>query len=309
MMIDLNALPLPQLAKSLLATADVDQLLDIALHEDLAEAGDITSASIIDPDVAATGRIVARQSGIVAGLAVAMRLLDRVNSAPMMKCLVEDGEACEPEQAVAVLEGSLMQMLAFERPILNILGRLSGIATLTRQYVQSVAGKSTVICDTRKTIPGNRALEKYAVRCGGGTLHRIGLNDAALYKDNHLAHIPLAQLASALAVAAQRVRSEHDVRFVEVEVDSLEQLEQVLQIKPGLIDVVLLDNMSPRKMTKAVKMREAAGSSVLFEASGGVNLDSINAIASSGVERIAVGALTHSAIWLDFGLDMEPSLV
>jgi nicotinate-nucleotide pyrophosphorylase (carboxylating) len=203
------------------------------------------------------------------------------------------------------VSGSLRHMLAIERTLLNIVGRLSGIATLTRQYVESITGTKAVICDTRKTTPGMRNLEKYAVRCGGGTLHRIGLYDAALYKDNHLALIPAAQLAETVAVAAKQARTRNDVRFVEVEVDSLKQFHELLRIEPGVIDIVLLDNMSPSNMREAVKIRDTANPALQLEASGGVNLETVRAIAESGVDRISVGALTHSVTCLDVGLDVR----
>jgi nicotinate-nucleotide pyrophosphorylase (carboxylating) len=304
-MIDLNSLALAQLADELLGGEEAARLMALASYEDAREIGDITTASIIEPGRMASGLLAARQAGVVAGLAVAVRYLRQAGLDAAMQPLTADGDLCAAGQPIARIECPLADMLLHERPVLNFLGRLSGIATLTRAYVDAVAGTKAVICDTRKTTPGMRIMEKYAVRCGGGTLHRIGLYDAALYKDNHIAHIPLGELAAALGDAARTVRKRHEVRFVEVEVDSLEQFEQVLRIERGLIDLVLLDNMDADQLARAVGMRDAAKSRIQLEASGGVDLAVVRGIAEAGVDRIAVGALTHGSTWLDIGLDIE----
>lgn len=304
-MVDLNALSLAQLAEQLLDSEEAARMMSLAAYEDAREIGDITTTSIINPQQAASGVLAARKSGVVAGLAVIERYLSQSSLTGALQPLMADGDDCTAGAAIARIECSLADMLLHERPALNFLGRLSGIASLTRAYVDAVAGTGAVICDTRKTTPGMRIMEKYAVRCGGGTLHRIGLYDAALFKDNHIAHIPPGDLAARLAIATRTVRQRHAVRFVEVEVDSLNQFEQVLSIDAGLIDMVLLDNMDTDQLRQAVTMRDAASSSIQLEASGGVDIGTVRSIAETGVDRIAVGGLTHASPWLDIGLDME----
>jgi nicotinate-nucleotide pyrophosphorylase (carboxylating) len=296
---------LEQLASQLLDNDDVATWLSLVLREDAQDIGDITTASIIEPERRAHGSLVSRSMGVVAGMAVVQRYLAHVGQADALKTLLHDGEKCTSGQAIARWTCPLAVMLQHERPVLNLLGRLSGIATLTSGYVAAASSTSAVICDTRKTTPGMRRMEKYAVRCGGGMLHRIGLYDAALYKDNHIAHIHPAELANTLSQAARRVRQAHEIRFVEVEVDSLSQLHEVLAIESGLIDIVLLDNMTIDQMREAVARRDAAKSSLILEASGGVTLDTVREIAGTGVDRIAVGGITHGAQWLDIGLDIE----
>jgi nicotinate-nucleotide pyrophosphorylase (carboxylating) len=301
-MLDMNTLPLPRLFAELTSDGCLDRLVDAALEEDLRDVGDVTSKSIIDPAMTADALVVARSGGIGAGLACGQRICSQH---VRFEIVVGDGHAFGPKATLARLSGPLRHILAVERTLLNIVGRLSGIATLTSRYVDAITGTNAVICDTRKTTPGMRNLEKYAVRCGGGTLHRIGLYDAALYKDNHLVLIPPEQLAETVKAAAIAARKHHDLRFIEVEVDSLGQLKQLLTIEPGVIDIVLLDNMAPSAMREAVRLRDAANTSLQLEASGGVNLETVRAIAESGVDRISVGALTHSATCLDVGLDIR----
>ncbi len=308
-MLDFNQLSLDQLADALLTDAAVYPVFDLAVREDLDDVGDITSTSIIDAERMDTGVLAARQNGIVAGMAVVQRYLAHRGLEASLSVLMGDGQRCRAGDVLAEIRCPLLALLAIERPVLNFLGRLSGIATLTGAYVKAVAGTKATICDTRKTIPALRALEKYAVACGGATLHRIGLFDAALYKDNHLAHIPNDELAARLAEAARRVRASREVRFVEVEVDSLEQFAEVLEIEPGLIDIVLLDNMQPEMLRQAVDHRNSRHSRIMLEASGGVDLSTVRVIAESGVERIAVGAVTHGAPWLDIGLDLSAEQV
>lgn len=306
-MLDLNAQTLDQLADVLLTADAVEPIFEVAVREDVAEAGDVTTSSIIDAHAPGVGKLVARSEGVIGGMAVVRRFLAYCQFDSALEVVLDDGASCQAGQTLGILRCPLAELLTLERPVLNFLGRLSGIATHTAAYVRAVHGTSAVICDTRKTIPGMRAMEKYAVRCGGGVLHRIGLFDAALYKDNHIAHVPINALGQRLGAAARTVRSRHDVRFVEVEVDSLKQFEQVLSIEPGLIDIVLLDNMGPPALREAVAMRDACGSHIQLESSGGVALESVREIAESGVDRIAVGAVTHGARWLDIGLDMETS--
>ena len=304
-MIDLNALTLPQLAEHLLNTTEAARLMALAAYEDARDIGDITTQSIINPAQSASGLFVARKPGIVAGLAVITRYLHQVGMPNAITPLLSDGDPCNANQPIARIQSPLAPMLLHERPMLNFLSRLSGIATLTHTYVQAVASTQARICDTRKTTPGLRVMEKYAVSCGGGTLHRMGLYDAALYKDNHIAHIPLDQLTNALENAARKVRSQHQVQFIQIEVDSLEQFQQILRIEPDLIDLVLLDNMDTDHLTRAVQMRNTNQPNLLLEASGGVDLTPVQTIAQTGVDRIAIGALTHAAPWLDIGLDIE----
>jgi nicotinate-nucleotide pyrophosphorylase (carboxylating) len=307
-MLDLNTLSLPDLFNELTADGCMDRLLDAAFEEDARRPGDITTRSIVTNGTRVEAHIVARQPGVIAGLACAARVLgeDEDDGDTAFTALVHDGEGCEAGQVLAHLHDELSNILFIERILLNLIGRLSGVATMTRKYVDAIAGTGAVICDTRKTTPGMRNMEKYAVRCGGGTLHRLGLFDAALYKDNHLAGIPVNELKERVSIAARNIRNTHDVRFIGVEVDRLDQLKEVLGIERGLIDIVLLDNMKPEQLREAVAMRNTMARDVLLEASGGVNLTTVRAIAETGVNRISVGAVTHSAPCLDVALDIEP---
>lgn len=305
--LDLNALPLPDLFHALTVDGLFRRTLEIARSEDLGAAGDITTDSIIPEDAIVSATLGARRPGVVAGLAAIPLLLDVFGCTAAATIRRPDGSRCQAGDVLARLEGPLRGILAIERTLLNLIGRLSGVATITDAHVQQVRGTGAVVCDTRKTTPGLRGVEKYAVRCGGGTLHRIGLYDAALYKDNHLAHVPTVGLTQAINRAVRAVRASASPRFVEVEVDSLAQLEAVLACEEGLVDVILLDNMPLQMLREAVEKRNQSGRRVLLEASGGVSLGAIRAIAESGVERVSVGAITHSAPALDVGLDIEPS--
>jgi len=301
---DLNSLPLPELFAVLTGDVAFVRALDAALKEDLGPAGDITTMSIIDPARRGAAMIVARREGIVAGLELVPHLLRRIDGGIEFEPAARDGASVAAGATLGALRGPLGPMLSLERTMLNYLGHLAGIATLTQAYVRAVADTAAVICDTRKTTPGLRRLEKYAVRCGGGTLHRLGLYDAALYKDNHLAYLPPDAMADVLVRAIERARAEHAPGFVEVEVDSLDQLERVLEIPEGLVDIILLDNMAPEMMRQAVRRRDECRSAVRLEASGGVDLANVGRIAETGVDRISVGAITHSAPWLDIALDV-----
>ncbi len=306
-MLDLNRLPLPRLFEELTADGSLDRLLAAARAEDLAEAGDVTTQSILAEEgrvVRVAGRL--RETGTLAGLAAIPRVLDAFGGDARLEPLMADGDRCPAGQTLFRLHGDLAGVLAVERTLLNIVSHLSGIATLTRRYVESVAGTGAVICDTRKTTPGLRALEKYAVRCGGGTLHRLGLHDAVLLKDNHLAHLGPTQITAAVTAAAKTARARYDLRFVEVEVDTLEQLRMILECEAGLIDMVLLDNMSLEQMRKAVALCRQRAPGLQLEASGGIDLGTVRAVAETGVDRISVGALTHSAPSLDIALDVAP---
>ena len=263
-----------------------------ALEEDLGRAGDITSDLIIPASKKAKVKLAARKPGTIAGLIAAecaFRMID-----PDLKFTVKlpDGSQAKAGALVATIEGSARSILTAERVALNFTGHLSGIATATRALVDAVKGtKARIVC-TRKTTPGLRVLEKYAVRCGGGFNHRFGLDDAVLIKDNHIA----AAGSITKAVKAARAGTAHMVK-IEVEVDTLKQLEEALKIG---VDTILLDNMPPDTLRKAVDM--AKGRAVL-EASGNITLDTVRAVAETGVDYISSGAITHSAINLDLGLD------
>ncbi|MBV9028010.1 MAG: carboxylating nicotinate-nucleotide diphosphorylase [Candidatus Eremiobacteraeota bacterium] len=283
--------PLRGCATSPELTAEV---VRAALREDTGRGGDLTTEALVAPERSAVAQIVARGNGTLAGIdvaALAFRLLDeRIE----ILALARDGERVKPQQSIARVAGSARAILTGERTALNLLGRLSGIATATRALADRVAGTRARIADTRKTTPGLRALERYAVRCGGGVNHRFGLDDAVLIKDNHLAMSPSIHEA----VAAARRRVGHMVR-IEVEVDTLEQLREAVA-EP--IDAVLLDNMSAAQLRTAVEIVDGR---VLTEASGGVTLENVRAIAETGVDVISAGSITHSAPALDFSLEVS----
>ena len=265
-----------------------------ALDEDLGRAGDITTLATIPADRQARALFNAREEGVIAGLPLARAAFALFDPALVFEAHVEDGARIGPGGKIATVSGAARSILSAERVALNYLGRLSGIATLTARYAALAAHTKAKICCTRKTTPGQRAFEKYAVRCGGGMNHRFGLDDAVLIKDNHIA--VAGGVRAALRAAKASVG--HLVK-IEIEVDTLDQLNEV--IGEGA-DVVLLDNMAPALMAKAVAM--IAGR-MRVEASGGVNLETVKAIAETGVDLISVGALTHSAKVLDIGLDIE----
>ena len=272
----------------------IDTAIAAAFAEDLGLAGDLTTNAIIAPEWTATGIIVARKPGVVAGIAIAASAFHYLDPAMSVIAKVADGIRVTAGTPLAELSGNARAMLTAERIALNFLGRMSGIATLTRTFADAVDGTNAHIIDTRKTTPGLRAFEKYAVRSGGGINHRVGLFDAVLIKDNHIA------LAGGVApaIAAAKQRAGHMVK-IEVEVDTLDQLDEVLAHK---VDAVLLDNMPPATLAEAVKRTNGR---LITEASGGVNLETVRAIAESGVDLISIGALTHSATVLDIGLDCE----
>jgi nicotinate-nucleotide pyrophosphorylase (carboxylating) len=235
-------------------------------------------------------------------------ILDAFAPATVFRELVRDGRAFERGAVLGTLLGSRRQILTAERTLLNFLGRLCGVATQARAYVNAVGeGVKAKVYDTRKTTPGLRALEKYAVRCGGAESHRMGLHDAVLIKDNHLAGIAPERVADVVASAAEAAR-ERQVEFVEIEADTLEQVEIFLGLETGLIDFILLDNMSPDQLREAVAMRDRMNPGIQLEASGGVTLESMREIALTGVDRISSGAMTHAARWLDIGLDVGPDI-
>jgi len=309
--LDLNTLSLTELFEALTADGQADALFAAALREDLGDAGDVTSNSIIDADRTAEAAFVTRRPGIVSGVSVVPLLTAQLHAHDAalgnvrFEPRVAEGDPCDADTTIAAMTGNLRAMLALERTALNLLSRMSGIATLTDQYRKRVEQTNAVICDTRKTMPGMRALDKFAVRCGGGTLHRVGLFDAALYKDNHLAGVGRDRLLDVVVDAARAARGNHDLRFVEVEVDSRAQLEVLLAAPAGMIDIILLDNFSIDALGRAVALRNDRAPHVQLEASGGIDLDTVGAVAETGVDRISVGALTHSAPHLDIGLDIS----
>lgn len=281
-------------------TAACRALIELALREDLGEQGDLTSLAFLPPDQMGNATLVARSPGILAGLPAAALVVAMVDPRIEFQPLREDGAALQPGERIATVRGPMRSILTAERTALNFVQRLSGVATQTRRYVDLVAGLPVHLLDTRKTTPGWRLLEKYAVRAGGGHNHRTGLFDMVLIKDNHLA--ALAHEPDPIAAAVDRARRSAPGVPIEVEVDSLEQLDRALACGP---EMILLDNMPPPLLREAVQRRNAAGSKSLLEASGGVNLQTLRAIAETGVDRISVGALTHSATALDIGLDYD----
>ena len=309
-MTDLNQLELADLFSRLVRGDHLDDLLRIAVEEDHGTCGDVTTSSHPDPSRTIGAVIRSRETGVLAGVPVLDRLLSQ--HAPRLSCWwkLDDGSRIRPGDVVCRLSGALIDLLPIERILLNMLGRLSGVASTTARFVDAVDGHPARICDTRKTTPGYRTLEKYAVRCGGGCLHRIGLYDAFLLKDNHLGGHAPGEFASLVHEAVRTARSRHELSFAEVEVDTLEQMRQVLTSNDGgsvedLIDILLLDNMDPGELREAVAWRDRNAPRVLLEASGGVSLTTVADIGATGVDRIAVGAITHSAVQVDFGMDLE----
>ncbi len=283
---------------------DVADLIRRAREEDLGPQHiDVTSTMFVPADQMGKARIVTRKPGRLAGVVLLPAVVQIYGDTVKVKVHTQDGQPIQPGQAVATLSGPLQSILTVERVALNLITHLSGIASLTWQYVEQVKGTRAKVYDTRKTLPGLRGLQKYAVACGGGTTHRMGLYDAVLLKDNHLAHIDADGLGPKVTEACKRCRDKYpDLKFIMIEVDTLVQLEQVL---PTGVDLVLLDNMTNEQLTEAVAMRDRLAPKVELEASGGINLQTIRGIAQTGVDRISVGALTHSAPALDLGLDIN----
>jgi nicotinate-nucleotide pyrophosphorylase (carboxylating) len=276
------------------------ELISLALSEDLGAAGDVTSRAFIPADSVSLARVVSRCDCIASGVAIAAEVFRRVDQTLTITAHVAEGERLSPGSLLLEISGPTRSILSGERTALNFLGRLCGIAALSRRYADAVKGTGVTLLDTRKTTPGWRLLEKHAVKAGGCTNHRMGLHDAVLVKDNHLA--ALGDL-SLLPPVIARLRSEHPGLPIEIEADTLDQLKTLLGMQG--IDVILLDNMSPAQMSEAVALRKKLAPAVLLEASGGVTLASIPGIAATGVDRISVGALTHSAANADLSLEME----
>lgn len=286
------------------------QLLILARDEDLGNPmRDVTAELMFDKRDERRVQMTMREQGVVSGLAFVNEIVDVFTSTREqieITMRAHDGDAVDAGAVLLEMSGNARAIVRIERTMLNLVSRLSGIATGTKKYVDLVKGTNAKICDTRKTTPGHRLFEKYAVRCGGGTTHRIGLFDAVLIKDNHIAGLSDDELGAKLERATERARDGgNELQFVQVEVDRLSQLERVLSLRSGLIDMVLLDNMGPDMLRDAVAMRDEAGSSILLEASGGVNEQTVRRIAESCVDRISIGGLTHQAVSLDIGLDAE----
>ncbi|MGB0766645.1 MAG: carboxylating nicotinate-nucleotide diphosphorylase [Phycisphaeraceae bacterium] len=283
--------------------ASLARLIDTARREDLGPNGiDATSACFVAEDAVGEAAFVNREAGVIAGLSV-LQTVCRVYGGGVRYALHHsDGDRAGAGTRLATIAGPMRDLLAIERVALNLMTHLSGVATSTAEYVARCEGTRARIYDTRKTLPGLRGLQKYAVVCGGGHTHRMGLYDAVLIKDNHLAGTPLSQLSAKLDDSADRARRvTPGLKFVMVEVDSLDQLGEVLKAS---IDIVLLDNMPLSTLTQAVAMRNQHAPKIELEASGGVTLGTVGNIAKTGVDRISVGALTHSVVSLDIGLDI-----
>jgi nicotinate-nucleotide pyrophosphorylase (carboxylating) len=290
---------------------EIRDLILLARREDL-RGDDVTSRLMVLEDSVGVGTLLQKEVGIACGLPIVehvCRAYDerlRVEQIPGFHIEIIEGRFSDASRTPLLrVRGPMRSLLSAERVVLNFLQHLSGVATTTHRFVRRVEGTGAKIYDTRKTLPGFRALDKYAVLCGGGQNHRIGLYDGLLVKDNHLARVPIREIAGYLSGLVARSRAEQSDRFIEVEVDTLDQLREVLKVDG--VDVILLDNMDCPRMQSAVELRDSAGKKgkVQLEASGGVTLETVRSIALTGVDRIAVGAITHSAPALDIGLDIE----
>ena len=276
----------------------VDRIIRSALAEDLGEAGDITSQAAVPPDARTSAVLVAREAGVVAGLTIAARVFALVNPEVATKPLCRDGSKVMRGEVLARIRGPAADVLAAERSALNFVGHMSGIATRTAHFVTAVSGTGVRILDTRKTTPGLRVLEKYAVRAGGGTNHRIGLYDAVLIKDNHIS------VAGSVARAVRAVRADAPVGTrIEVEVETL---GQVREARAAGADIILLDNMDPETMREAVRLIDGRA---LTEASGGIDIQCLRQVAETGVDRISSGALTYGVARLNVALEVETSVL
>jgi len=297
-----NTIPLDRLR--IRALESLQPLLTLALDEDIGP-GDLTSDVLIDTESTAQGDILSKAQGIAAGLLFVAPMLNRVDARLHYEPLVEDGGAIKPGQVLGRITGPVRPLLTIERTLLNFLQALSGVATYTRRFVDAVAGTDAIILDTRKTTPGWRYLEKYAVRMGGGVNHRTGLHDGVLIKDNHLAVRAPNHVGETIAGLVREARSRISGEIpIHVEVEQIDYLEEILSSKP---DVVLLDNMAAPMIREAVVRRDKlfGDGGPALEASGGITLANVRAVAETGVDRISVGALTHSAPILDISLEIR----
>lgn len=279
------------------------RLVQTGLQEDFGSTGDVTSRALVGEQDQGAACLVARQHGVVAGLEAARMVLAKVDGSVVWEWNCRDGAVVEQGTVLARATGRLRSLLAAERVALNFVQRLSGVATLTRAFVEAVAGLNCAIYDTRKTTPGWRVLDKYAVRVGGACNHRMGLHDAVLIKDNHLVAWRRRPGNQSLVEAVRTARAAAPQgTVIELEVDSIAQLEQAL---PGQPDIVLLDNMSLDQLRSAVAIRSRQAPKIVLEASGGITLETVRHVAETGVDRISIGAITHSAPALDVALDFE----
>jgi len=281
-----------------LTTEEISRAVKLALEEDVGP-GDVTTLVTVPDAALATAIMRAREPLVVSGIELAEKAFDALSPKLNIHVSAKDGQRLDAGDAILKVSGPARPILTAERVALNFIQRLSGVATLTAQFVHAIRGTQAQILDTRKTTPGWRRFEKYAVACGGGTNHRFGLHDMVLIKDNHLAALK-SESPNPIAAAVQRARAQYPRLKLEVETDTLEQVDQALAAGA---DLILLDNMRPEQLREAV--RRCAGRAKT-EASGGVNLNTVRAIAESGVDFISVGALTHSARAVDIGLDFEP---
>lgn len=275
---------------------DVQRLIALALDEDLADAGDVTSISLVDAESADEGWIVAREPMVLAGLPIAVEVFRVISDELDVECFKHDGDRVDARTRLMRIKGPARAILSGERLALNFLQRLCGVATVTREFVAKVEGHKTQLLDTRKTTPGFRILEKYAVFCGGGSNHRCGLYDQVLIKDNHLSYWA-DENGGGLQEAVLAARKKYPELLVEIEADTVTQVREVLPAQP---DVILLDNMTLDDLRICVKLCKGVCQT---EASGGVNLDTITDIAATGVDAISVGGLTHSAPSMDLAMD------
>ena len=279
-----------------LITPEIESLIDLALMEDLS-IGDPTSDALIPPELTGKAVLIAKAEGVLAGVEVALAVFKRVDPSLSVHANIQDGSPLHPRGVIATVQGSASSILKAERTALNFLQRLSGIATETRRYVQTVSGHNCRIIDTRKTTPGFRTLQKYAIRAGGGFNHRRNLGDGILIKDNHIQALRGQGLSLGDIVKKAHANASHTIK-VEVEVENLDEVKEALDAGA---EILLLDNMGLKEMAQAVDM--ARGRAVT-EASGGINLDTLKAVAETGVDLISSGALTHSSKALDISLDL-----
>ncbi|MDG2055226.1 MAG: carboxylating nicotinate-nucleotide diphosphorylase [Phycisphaerales bacterium] len=293
-------------ATTLMPPLVASELLIRTLAEDEIHLGDVTTRSMVGASEVLSAQMMTRKPGVIAGLGP---LASGLRETPWAKELsmtpiVADGDRVAAGQAIASVTGSSQIALELERSLLNLLCLSCGVATLTAQFVAAVSHTKAVICGTRKTIPGLRAWQKYAVICGGGEPHRMSLADAAMFKDNHLAGVKNVDLAHRVAEASRRARALRPLKFVAVEVDTIDQFQSLLNVDDALVDIALMDNMPADLLARCVALRDKAKSRLLLEATGNVTLANVAALAESGVDRISTGSITHSASWLDIGLDI-----
>lgn len=287
-------------------SATARKLIQQAFEEDLQDGVDLTTVNLVPAEALGAVKVVSRACGVLSGAVIAQQAFEHNDPRIEYSPILHDGAPLVLGSVIAEIQGPMRSILTAERTALNFLTLLSGVASSTHEFVEAVLGTPAQILDTRKTLPGLRHLQKFAVRCGGGSNHRRGLFDAVLIKDNHLAwwkHNGAATLGDAVRMMRKRIP---DGTIVEIEVDNIAQFREVLEASP---DIILLDNMSDSQLRQAVQERNSSHLAVQLEASGGINLNNVSGVARTGVDRISVGALTHSAVALDIGLDWSESLI